>query len=276
LVQGLTHALAWLVAWPAAVWSAAVAPWWAQVAALGGAALLVAPLPWRLRALALPLMLPLLRALGVARLDMLMLSHRDIDHVGGAASLLSVLPVGELRSSLEATHPLLAAAKMHRRCEAGQSWTWDGVRFAVLHPSPDDFDRPQPKPNTLSCVLSVNEAQGRRVLLTGDLEAEQEARLVRDQPEAVRADILLVPHHGSKTSSSPAFLDAVAPRVAVVQAGYRNRFGHPAAEVKARYAERGIDWVSTVDCGAWSAEASSSTCERRARRRYWHWPGAVP
>jgi competence protein ComEC len=328
LVQGLTQALAALVALPGAVWSAPVAPWWAQAAALGGAALLVAPLPWRQRALALPLMLPLLwpaverpaegamqvtvadvgqgsailvrtrthallhdtgaawsrdadagtrvlvpllRAVGVAQLDVLMLSHRDSDHVGGAAAVLSSMPVAELSSSLEATHPLLAAAPVHRRCEAGQTWSWDGVRFAVLHPRAEDYERIEPKPNTLSCVLSVTDARGQRLLLTGDLEAEQEARLARDQPADLRADILLVPHHGSRTSSSPAFLDAVAPRVALVQAGYRNRFGHPAAEVAARYAERGIELVGTVDCGAWTADSGgAAACERQQRRRYWH------
>jgi competence protein ComEC len=80
-----------------------------------------------------------------------------------------------------------------------------------------------------------------------------------------------VPHHGSKTSSSPAFLDAVAPRVALVQAGYRNRYGHPAPAVAARYAERGIVFVNSVDCGAWSVDGNTgSACERERSRRYWH------
>jgi competence protein ComEC len=88
----------------------------------------------------------------------------------------------------------------------------------------------------------------------------------------VRADVLLVPHHGSSTSSTPAFLDAVAPRVALVQAGYRNRFGHPAPEVAARYAERGVLLHDTVHCGAWRAASDSpfARCEREAARRYWH------
>jgi competence protein ComEC len=328
LVQALTQALGALAALPGAVWTAAAAPWWLQAAALAGAALLVMPLPWRLRALALPLMLPLfvpplerpaegamqvvvadvgqgsailvqtrthallhdagaqytadsdagsrvlaplLRALGVQRLDLLMLSHRDSDHVGGAAALLAALEVTALSSSIEASHPLRAGPRPHRRCEAGQAWQWDGVRFDVLHPQAADYARSDAKPNTLSCVLAVTDAQGRRLLLTGDLEAEQEARLVREQPEALRADVLLVPHHGSKTSSSAAFLDAVAPRVAVVQAGYRNRFGHPAPVVAARYTQRGIALVDTVHCGAWSsAPAGAASCERDRQRRYWH------
>ena len=328
LVQGLTQALAVLASLPGAVWTAAAAPWWMQAAALAGAALLVMPLPWRLRILALPLMLPLfappverpaagamqitvadvgqgsailvrtanhallhdaggqysrdsdagtrvlvplLRALGVQRLDLLMLSHRDNDHVGGAPAVLAALKVDAVSSSIEATHPLLASPRPHRRCEAGQSWRWDGVDFAVLHPTPADYARADAKPNTLSCVLSVTDAQGRRILLTGDLEAEQEQRLVRNLPDALRSEVLLVPHHGSKTSSTHALLDAVAPRIAVVQAGYRNRFGHPAAEVAARYAERGILLVGTPACGAWSAASDGTMhCERVRARRYWH------
>jgi competence protein ComEC len=179
--------------------------------------------------------------------------------------------VTALSSSIEASHPLRARAKAQQRCEAGQSWQWDGVRFDVLHPQAADYARADAKPNTMSCVLAVTDAKGRRVLLTGDLEAEQEARLIREQPAALKSDVLLVPHHGSKTSSSPAFLDAVAPRVALVQSGYRNRYGHPAPAVAARYAERGIVFIDTVGCGAWSADGEgTSVCERERSRRYWH------
>ena len=111
------------------------------------------------------------------------------------------------------------------------------------------------------------------MLLTGDIEREQEALLVAEQGGALRSDVLIVAHHGSKTSSSPAFLDAVRPTVAVVQAGFRNRFGHPAAEILARYRERGIPVVASPACGAWrwrsDAEPDVARCERDAARRYW-------
>ena len=109
-------------------------------------------------------------------------------------------------------------------------------------------------------------------LLTGDIERLQEAALAARAPE-LQADLLLVPHHGSKTSSSPALLDAVKPRIALVQAGYRNRFGHPAEEVMARYAERGIAVVDSVHCGAarWSSTRPEDVgCERKQGQRYWH------
>lgn len=216
-------------------------------------------------------LLPLLRSLGVGRLDMLMLSHRDSDHVGGAATLLQALPVAELRSSLEPGHALLRAGPPEVRCEAGQGWTWDGVRFDVLHPTAAHFDAGL-KSNDLSCVLRITSASGRRALLAGDLEAEQERALAKREPD-LRADVLLVPHHGSKTSSSAELLAAVRPAVGLVQAGYRSRFGHPAPPVLARYQAAGAIVVASAACGAWRWQSdtppSAGGCERDRRPRYW-------
>ena len=155
------------------------------------------------------------------------------------------------------------------------------MHFAVLRPAAADYERTL-KANAMSCVLRVSSApdgaQGARsVLLTGDIEREQELALLADDASALRSDVLIVPHHGSKTSSTPAFLDAVQPRVAVFQAGYRNRFGHPAPEVLQRYVERGIEIDATPSCGAWRWDAAASApgpttgiCQRDAARRYWH------
>jgi len=327
-VQGLDAFLALLAGVPGAVRTVPAAPLWAQVAGLAAAGLAIFPLPWRARALALPLVLallvpprtlpaegsfdllaadvgqgsavlirtrghamlfdagpqysresdagqrvlvPLLRARGDAPLDLLVLSHRDVDHVGGARAVLAAVGVGALSSSLDPEHPLTALATRTSRCEAGQRWTWDGVEFAVLRPAADDYARGL-KPNALSCVIRVA-GGSHSVLLTGDIERDQEALLVAEQGSALRSDVLIVPHHGSKTSSSPVLLDAVRPKVAVVQAGYRNRFGHPAAEVLARYRERGILVVASPACGAWQWPADSepgvARCERDAARRYW-------
>jgi competence protein ComEC len=212
---------------------------------------------------------PLLRALG-ERVDMLVLSHRDTDHTGGAAAVLAMQPQARLVSSLEAEHPLQAAHRVER-CLAGQAWEWDGVRFEVLHPAPQDY-RPGVKPNALSCVLRI--ANGRRqALLAGDIERAQEAALLARQGAALRSDVLLVPHHGSKTSSSPAWLAAVRPATALVQAGYRNRFGHPAAEVVQRYREADAALLESARCGAarWQSQRPDAfSCERVLARRYWH------
>ena len=343
VVQQLNTALGWLAALPGAVWTVAAAPVWAQWAGIMAAVLVVMPLPWRARLLALPLampllmpprdlpaegrfdviaidvgqgtsvllrtrshllvfdagpqysrdsdagqrvLLPLLRGRGEARIDRLVLSHRDLDHVGGARSLLTALAVDELHSSLEAGHPLRALAVKRGgadvRCSAGQSWVWDGVRFEVLRPEIADYERAL-KTNAMSCVLRVSEPRdgGHSVLLTGDIEREQEAALVAMHGERLRSDVLIVPHHGSRTSSTGAFLDAVAPQLAVFQAGYRNRFGHPAPDVLARYRERGIAIVTSPQCGAWqwrggAAAPADAVCQRDAVRRYWHHRGAEP
>jgi competence protein ComEC len=220
------------------------------------------------------IVVPLLRARGERQVDLLMLSHRDSDHVGGAASLHSALPIENWSSSLTADHPLLALAREHRRCDAGQRWLWDGVSFEVLHPTADDHAR-ETKPNAVSCVLRVRDSAGRSVLLTGDIEAPQEAALVARLGPELRSTLLLVPHHGSRTSSSERFLDAVQPQVAMVQAGYRSRFGHPAPDVLARYQARGIMLVRSDRCGAWSWNDGAFQCAREARRRYWHWVDAA-
>jgi len=213
-------------------------------------------------------LVPLLRALG-ENVDALVLSHRDSDHTGGAAAVLRMQPQARLVSSLEEGHPL-QALRPSQRCQAGQAWEWDGVRFEVLHPAAGDY-AVRTRPNALSCVLRVGNARV-HALLAGDIEKPQEA-LLAERPEALRAHLLLVPHHGSKTSSSEAFLDAVRPAIAVAQAGYRNRFGHPAPEVVQRYAARGIALSASPVCGAltWRSDAPAAVrCERAAFPRYWH------
>jgi competence protein ComEC len=211
-------------------------------------------------------LVPLLRALG-ERVDTLVLTHRDSDHTGGAAAVLGMQPGAALVGSLEPGHPL-GALRPLRPCAAGQRWRWDGVEFEFLHP-PADADGG--KPNARSCVLRIAGGQ-QSALLAGDIEQPQEAALLATGA-SLKSDLLLVPHHGSKTSSSAAFLDAVQPRWAMVQAGYRNRFGHPAPAVVARYEERGIRLVTSAACGAawWStASAAPLRCERHVARRYWH------
>ncbi|HZY20667.1 MAG TPA: DNA internalization-related competence protein ComEC/Rec2 [Ramlibacter sp.] len=213
-------------------------------------------------------LVPLLRALG-ERVDTVVLSHRDSDHTGGAMPVLLMQPQARLAGSLEDGH-VLQTVRPQARCLQGQEWHWDGVAFRFLHPAPADFGTAQ-RPNALSCVLRVSNPR-QAALLAGDVERPQEDRLlVRGEP--LQAQVLLVPHHGSRTSSSAGFLDAVQPRWALVQAGYRNRFGHPAAPVLERYAARGATVVDSAWCGAawWSsAQPEAMRCERDAARRYWH------
>ncbi|KAB2900762.1 MAG: competence protein ComEC, partial [Burkholderiaceae bacterium] len=188
-------------------------------------------------------------------------------------AVLAAQPGAALSGSI-ADEPGLQALRAVTPCLAGQRWQWDGVDFEVLHPQPADVQRAV-RSNARSCVLRITAAQGGAALLVGDIEqAQEQALLARGAPLA--ADVLLVPHHGSKTSSSAAFIEAVAPRTALVQSGYRNRFGHPAPEVARRYRERGVVLVASPACGAahWSSqEPGRVRCERAERPRYWqHMP----
>jgi competence protein ComEC len=323
-IAALTWYLQWLAALPFASVSIAQAPLWAGAAGVFGGLLLAMRLPWSLRLMGLPLLLPvllwqaprpmpgqfellaadigqgnavivrtarhalvfdagprfssesdaghrvlvpLLRALDIG-VDAVILSHRDSDHVGGALALLAMQPQAELLSSIEDEHPLQTVRRA-TRCVAGQRWRWDGVDFEVLHPRELDYETAH-SANTMSCTLRIsNGAQS--ALLAGDIEEAQETRMVGDGVD-LKSDVLLVPHHGSKTSSSAAFLDAVQPKIALVQAGYRNRFGHPAPPVLVRYAERHIRVIDSPHCGAatWqSARPLHVGCQRVQALRYW-------
>lgn len=214
-------------------------------------------------------LIPYLRAMGVPRLDMLVVSHADIDHAGGAVSLLTGWPVQALRDSLPSGHPAHASGAAYQPCVAGEGWEWDGVRFEFLHPDADFRSR---RDNDMSCVLRVSSIHG-AALLTGDIERMAEEALLSRVPAALRADVIVAPHHGSNSSSHADFIAAVAPRVVVFTSGYRNRFGHPHAEVQARYTAAGAtayrsdrDGAVTIDFdqAGWRIETA------RHRARYWH------
>jgi competence protein ComEC len=150
------------------------------------------------------------------------------------------------------------------------------VRFEMLHPAASSYADPAPKPNARSCTLKVS-AGGAAMLLGGDIEALQEAMLLDAMPDKLKATVLLAPHHGSGTSSTPDFLDAVAPRIAVFQVGYRNRYHHPKPQVEARYVARGIEPLRSDADGAIRLDFATGrgdmvTVERYrdVHRRYWY------
>lgn len=225
---------------------------------------------------------PLLGALGVHRLDRLVVSHDDIDHSGGVPAVARRLAVDRLASSVAPGHALWQLRDARGRlpaaeaCEAGQHWVWDGVRFVWLHPVPGVADGSDvTDDNARSCVLHISAEDGRGagLLLTGDIGVAEEARLLRQWPAAqVQADVLVVPHHGGATSSSAAFLAAVQPRVAVVQVGRRNSYGHPDAAVMSRL--RGVVQVvhTTPECGAYvhASHEIQGQCWRQRDMPYWH------
>ena len=205
--------------------------------------------------------LPALRALGVSRLDAVVISHADHDHAGGWEAVRRGVPVA--RSLGPAGAPL----QVDGPCLAGEGWQWDGVRFFFLHPT-EYFPY---LGNEASCVLVVDSAHG-RALLPGDIGEVVERRLLRD-PAPLRAQVVVVGHHGSSGSSSPAFVAATGARLALVAAGQGNRFGHPRAEVVQRWREQGAEVLGTPGSGAirvWLDEEGMAVRERRPwRARLW-------
>jgi competence protein ComEC len=206
---------------------------------------------------------PYLRHAGVRELDVLMISHGDNDHIGGATSVLKEFPAGKVQSSVPERLPNALA------CERGQRWEWDGVRFVVLNPDPAS----RHKGNNRSCVLRIETAHG-RALLPADIARPAERRLVREQAAWLPAEVLVAPHHGSKSSSSPEFLEAVQPKLLLVPVGYRNRYRHPHPDVVARYRERGVVLADSAASGAIEVRFAGGGYQieqyRQAHRRYWH------
>ena len=216
--------------------------------------------------------LPYLKARGIDTLDAMVVTHSDVDHAGGALALLGEVKVKWVSSSLRPEHPIVHAAQLHSRCAGGQSWTWDGVLFEMLHPTLASYDNAALKPNARGCTLRIS-AGSRSILLAADIEAAQETQLVLADAGRLRADVLLAPHHGSGTSSTPVFLNAVRPSLVLFQVGYRNRYRHPKLEVFERYGALGIARLRTDETGAielGSADGFVPRPYRAGHARYWY------
>jgi competence protein ComEC len=163
-----------------------------------------------------------------------------------------------------------------RRCEAGARWRWDGVDFELLHPTRESYEREKVRSNDRGCVVRISTA-GASVLLAADIEQKSEYELLTTVPDKLRAQVLLVPHHGSRTSSSPQFVQQVNPDIVLVAAGYRNRFGHPKDDVLDRYRALGSRIYRTDHDGALllaiGSDGAVSVQRYRVQfRRYWHAP----
>ena len=210
--------------------------------------------------------IPFLRAQGLRRIDTLVISHDDLDHSGGAAELLAAF----------APQTVLGPARIERArpCVVGESWRWDGVSVTVIHPrSGETWGK-----NDGSCALLV-EGAGGRALLLADPESRAEQAMLADRREQLAADLVLVPHHGSASSSSTDFVRAVAPRVALVSAGFGNRWGMPRAEVVERWQAAGATVFSTASQGALTVLVDpvlgpgAVRAQRVCSPRWWHRPG---
>lgn len=217
--------------------------------------------------LASTVIIPYLHGLQTNNLDLLVVSHGDNDHAGGAKTLLTTLKVNRLLTSV----PELFDGFNAESCVEGMSWQWDGVDFEFLNPSKFSLF----EGNDASCVLKVSSLSG-SILLTGDIEKNTERSLLQYLPEKLQADVLIAPHHGSKTSSTERFIDEVAPGYVLFPVGYRNRFGFPKPTIVDRYKERGIKQFDTANDGALSIKfASNEPIKiegfRENNTKFWSW-----
>lgn len=201
----------------------------------------------------------------LSHVDLLMVSHSDADHAGGVAGLVSALPVRQIWSGTPERLRAVAASP----CRSGMHWRWDGVDFRVLGPLPSGPDRDT---NNRSCILQVTNGL-HRFLLPGDGETAAETAAVAAHGSYLKSDVLVAPHHGSKTSSTPALLQAVSPSQVLISAGHLNRFHHPHPAVIQRYEAAGIAWHATAAEGA--LQASSVAGELRITsavcQSFWPW-----
>jgi competence protein ComEC len=213
--------------------------------------------------------IPFLRQAGISKIDTLVVSHGDNDHIGGAADITAMMAVKNIFSGeLEKIDWTTATS-----CIKGTSWQWDGVNFQFIHPPESKtFKR-----NDRSCVLRI-QAPGGSVLLTGDIHRKSEKYLLKHHKSMLNADILVAPHHGSKTSSGWEFVSEVNPKIVLFPVGYRNRFGHPRQEVVGRYEKTGSKIYDSATHGAISIKISPNSgismpkAYRIAEKRYWNRP----
>jgi competence protein ComEC len=233
------------------------------------------------------IVVPYLRGEGIAKLDGFIVSHDDIDHNGGAASVLALAPVNWLASSFNLDTDNLS--KKNMKCFAGQYWRWDDVNFEVLHPSLESYENLAIKDNNRSCVVKVTSEFG-SVLLTGDIEKEAEKSILETDLQAnihaasgdalnnddlLKSDVLIVPHHGSKTSSTVDFVQAVGAKHSIFTVGYLNRFKHPKLLIEKRFEESGAmtyrsDYQGAVLIDFKKNNLIKITAWRQSQPRYWH------
>jgi len=209
-------------------------------------------------------LLPFLRLQGAGKIDKLIISHGDNDHIGGAASLMLGIPTEQVLTSV----PQQLSNYSPVMCARGQSWTWDKVRFTLLSPQ-----QPFVSENDNSCVLKIQSEQG-SVLLTGDIEALAESWMVGTYGNNLKANVLIAPHHGSKTSSTSGFLQAIQPEYVLIPAGYRNQFGHPHRDVLLRYKQINAKYFNSADSGAITVSVKAGLWEvqpmRDTESKYWN------
>jgi competence protein ComEC len=210
------------------------------------------------------IVLPYLQSRGVRRVDHLIVSHGDLDHAGGVEALMAELPIGQVLSGAE------LSSVASQPCRTGINWHDSGVQFSILHPTGES----ELSGNDGSCVLLV-EVGAFRTLLTGDIETAAE-QLLLQSGTLPKVHVVTMPHHGSQTSSTSAFIRALSASYAIATAGYGNRWGFPKEQVVARWQSADVTVINTATAGAVELEVcadsgfTSITGYRVVKRRIWH------
>jgi competence protein ComEC len=189
----------------------------------------------------LSVLIPYLRSQDIEKIDTLIISHGDNDHIGGAFSLIDAYQTQKLLTSV----PQLLPELKPEVCKKDQSWVWDDIRFTILSPANGTIQ----SENDNSCVLQIRALYG-SILLPGDIESNAESWLIAKYGKSLKSTLLVSPHHGSHTSSTSAFLKAVDPQLILIPAGYLNPFGHPHKDVLTRYDNLGFKWLNAAREGA--------------------------
>ncbi len=209
--------------------------------------------------------IPFLKYKRIQKVDTLLISHGDNDHIGGAQAIIEEINVQRIISSV----PKLLEPSKAEFCRAGQQWLWDKVMFQIISPSINGFN----SENNNSCVLRVS-TENKSILLTGDIEKEAENWLIKHYGSALKSDVLIAPHHGSNTSSTMPFLKAVDPQVILIPAGYRNRFSFPHKKVISRYVNLNKNWLNTAEQGAITVVIDNQQLTvistRKDKGKYWN------
>ncbi len=218
------------------------------------------------------IIVPFLRGEVITKLDGFVVSHDDSDHSGGTASVLAQMPVSWLVSSFDIQQTLPKMPQQFH-CSAGQKWVWDNVNFEVLYPSLESYANLDLSDNKRGCVVKVTSQFG-SILLSADIEKEAEAALLQANIHGLHSDILIAPHHGSMTSSTPEFVQAVGAKNIIFTVGYLNRFKHPRLLIEQRYEESGAhlyrsDYAGEIEINFPKSQLLQISAWRQLQPKYW-------
>ncbi|MFV2060672.1 MAG: DNA internalization-related competence protein ComEC/Rec2 [Gammaproteobacteria bacterium] len=226
--------------------------------------------------------IPFLKISGISKVDTIIISHGDNDHIGGLKSIIESIEVDSILTSV--TTKVKSRIRKNKKisienCYNDNQWLWDGIKFQIIHPGIDS----ELKNNNASCVLKVSTIaeesdsakQTYSILLTGDIEAEAESEIIDNDTHNIKSNIVIAPHHGSKTSSTEEFVTRINPDYVLYPVGYRNRYQFPTDVVSQRYRSQGVAEYSTSEYGAISFDLNASKLKkpelyRVSQRRFWH------